>query len=84
LKELLDTEINYCDTLRMIIEHFYNPMGLIIEKQRHQAIFINIDELQRVHIRFLDKLRKSILISLGVNNADEDEQPMRVPEIFIL
>lgn len=68
----------------MIIEHFYNPMGMIVEPERHRAIFINIDELQRVHIKFLDKIRKSILISFGVNQADEGEQPMLVPEIFIL
>jgi hypothetical protein len=80
----LDTETNYCDTLRMIIEHFYRPMGMIVDPERHRAIFINIDELQRVHVSFLEKIRKSILVSFGLSKAEEGDQPMKISEIFVL
>lgn len=84
MKELLDTEINYCDTLKMIIDHFYTPMCIILDPDTHKSIFININELQVLHMKFLDKLRKAVLVSFGVNKADENDQPMRVPEIFVL
>lgn len=83
MKELLDTEINYCDTLKMIIDHFYTPMGVILDSDTHKTIFINVYELHVLHAKFLDKLRKSILISFGVNKSEENDQTMRVPEIFL-
>lgn len=84
LKELLDTETNYCGTLKMIIEHFYNPMGMIVEPDRHRAIFINIDELQRFHVTFLERIRESILVYFGLNKDEDNDSVMRLPEVFIV
>jgi hypothetical protein len=84
MKELLDTEINYCDTLKMIIEHFYTPMGCIIDSDAHKTIFINIYDLQILHQRFLEKLRKAVLISFGISKPDQNNEVMRIPEIFLM
>ncbi|KAI6234691.1 Variant SH3 domain-containing protein [Aphelenchoides fujianensis] len=82
LKELLDTETNYCDTLRRIVEHFYRPMGMIIGAEDHRAIFLNIDELLVVHRRFLDKLRRAVLLALKLE--EETEQDLCVSEVFMI
>ncbi|KAI6174130.1 hypothetical protein M3Y98_01156500 [Aphelenchoides besseyi] len=83
LKELLDTETNYCATLKTIVDHFYRPMGVVLGTTDHKVIFQNIYELYRVHQQFLEKLRRSVLVALDLEKADDSGAHLSVPEVFM-
>ncbi|KAI6206042.1 hypothetical protein M3Y94_00860800 [Aphelenchoides besseyi] len=83
LKELLDTETNYCATLKTIVDHFYRPMGVVLGTNDHKVIFQNIYELYRVHQQFLEKLRRSVLVALDLEKVDDSGAHLSVPEVFM-
>lgn len=49
LKELVETEKNYCDALEMIINQFVNPLTNLLHWTEIQIIFQNLNSLFEVH-----------------------------------
>ncbi|KAL5012535.1 hypothetical protein ScPMuIL_011086 [Solemya velum] len=56
VKELLDTEKNYVDALRMMVTKFIKPLRNVITQQDREAIFSNIEKLFEVHSGFHSEL----------------------------
>jgi len=55
VKELLDTELNYRDSLNLIVTHFIEPLQLKDDEQKR--IFLNISDIRALHVEFYDDLR---------------------------
>ncbi|CAF4458333.1 unnamed protein product [Rotaria socialis] len=55
VKELLDTELNYRDSLYQIVTHFIEPLPLKIEEKKN--IFLNISDIYALHSEFYEDLR---------------------------
>lgn len=53
LRELLDTESNYCDALAMIIETFYNKLQFKISADDLNTIFINIKVYYNLYNKYI-------------------------------
>lgn len=56
IKELVETEKNYCEALRMIINHFYQPLSKILHLEDRRLIFNNLKSLTDVHGKFYNEL----------------------------
>lgn len=83
LKELLDTEVNYCDALQMIVDIFYNRMRFHLQSDDLATIFINILDILRVNRSFLSKLKPAILHELGLENNSEAATPSKISDVFL-
>ncbi|CAF0784404.1 unnamed protein product [Rotaria sordida] len=55
VKELLDTELNYRDSLYQIVTHFIEPLPLKPDEKK--KIFLNISDIYALHSEFYDDLR---------------------------
>ncbi|XP_055347401.1 protein vav-like [Paramacrobiotus metropolitanus] len=61
LKELFDTERNYVEALKLIIEHFMRPVQAVLNSDEVLTIFINIEDLAELHEDFFKDLRTACL-----------------------
>ncbi|CAD5228746.1 unnamed protein product [Bursaphelenchus okinawaensis] len=66
MKELLDTENNYCDTLAMILHNYYEPMSKFVLDEDMKKIFINMKDLLPLHQDFLKYLEPAVMHSLNL------------------
>lgn len=59
LKELVETEKNYCDALEMIINHFVDPLAKLQHWTEIQIIFKNLKSLFEVHKKLYQLLYRA-------------------------
>ncbi|KAJ8300453.1 hypothetical protein KUTeg_021972 [Tegillarca granosa] len=57
IKELYDTEKNYVDALKMLVQHFIKPLKDVIPQQERDIIFAHIEKLLEVHKSFLTEIQ---------------------------
>ena len=57
LGEIINTEGNYCDTLKDIIEYFCKPLKQELDLDDFSKIFANIEELEKLQQEFYQELR---------------------------
>ncbi|CAF0797762.1 unnamed protein product [Adineta steineri] len=57
VKELLDTELNYRDSLNQIVAHFIEPLQL--KQEERKRIFLNISDIHALHSEFYEDLRSA-------------------------
>ncbi|XP_031563071.1 protein vav-like isoform X2 [Actinia tenebrosa] len=69
ISELLETEKGYVEALRMIVMTFiYNPkLKVMLHPHDKGIIFINIEELQTIHVKFLARLERACNNEVGAN-----------------
>ncbi|GFN82805.1 transposase [Plakobranchus ocellatus] len=60
IKELLETENNYKVALHMIVEHFINPLKIVLTTTDREIIFAHIEQLYQVHKDLYEKLNQSV------------------------
>ncbi|TEA33292.1 hypothetical protein DBR06_SOUSAS8010157 [Sousa chinensis] len=60
LREIQQTEEKYTDTLGSIQQHFMKPLQRFLKPQDVEIIFINIEDLLRVHTHFLKELKEAL------------------------
>ena len=48
MKELLDTELKYCEALTMVIENFHDRLLNLLNTEDIETIFINIKDILKV------------------------------------
>ncbi|XP_043442327.1 proto-oncogene vav isoform X5 [Prionailurus bengalensis] len=58
LREIQQTEEKYTDTLGSIQQHFMKPLQRFLKPQDIEIIFINIEDLLRVHTLFLKEMKE--------------------------
>lgn len=61
IKEIIQTEKDYCNDLEVLISVYMDPMlsqGIVTEKE-HISIFANIKEILAIHLEFLQELNSS-------------------------
>ena len=59
VKELVETEKNYCDALNMIVTHFIQPLSKILRTNDRKTIFGQIKYLYDIHWGFYTELCRS-------------------------
>ncbi len=74
IKELVETEKNYCDALLMITTHFIQPLSKILRTEDRRTIFMHIKQLSEIHSRFYHDLCKACSVnaqnlSSNLNNS---------------
>ena len=62
IKELYDTEKNYVDALRMMVQHFIKPLKDIIPADDRNVIFNHIEKMSKVHQAFQKEIQNAILL----------------------
>ncbi|KAL2764239.1 proto-oncogene vav isoform 2 [Daubentonia madagascariensis] len=67
LREIQQTEEKYTDTLGSIQQHFMKPLQRFLKPQDIEIIFINIEDLLRVHTHFLKEMKEA-LATPGASN----------------
>ncbi|XP_028907965.1 proto-oncogene vav isoform X1 [Ornithorhynchus anatinus] len=67
LQEIRQTEEKYTDTLKSIQQNFLKPLQRFLKAQDIETIFINIEDLVKVHKEFLDDLKKAITLNNAQN-----------------
>ncbi|XP_007432565.1 proto-oncogene vav [Python bivittatus] len=67
LQEIQQTEEKYTSTLESIHQHFMKPLQLFLQPQELENIFINIEELLKVHRCFLVDLKNALSFSNSQN-----------------
>uniref|UniRef100_A0A6J0TG86 Proto-oncogene vav isoform X1 n=1 Tax=Pogona vitticeps TaxID=103695 RepID=A0A6J0TG86_9SAUR len=67
LQEIQQTEEKYTNTLESIHQHFLKPLQLFLPPQDLENIFINIEELLKVHQCFLADLKSGLSFSNAQN-----------------
>ncbi|XP_034290347.1 proto-oncogene vav [Pantherophis guttatus] len=67
LQEIQQTEEKYTSTLESIHQHFMKPLQLFLQPQDLENIFINIEELLKVHRCFLVELKNALSFSHSQN-----------------
>ncbi|CAI5796242.1 proto-oncogene vav [Podarcis lilfordi] len=67
LQEIQQTEEKYTSTLESIHQHFMRPLQLFLQPQDLENIFINIEELLKVHRCFLVDLKSALSFSNSQN-----------------
>ncbi|UJR33803.1 hypothetical protein I4U23_021227 [Adineta vaga] len=72
VKELLDTELNYRDSLNQIVTHFIEPLQLKIDERK--KIFLNISEIHSLHSEFYEDLCRA--------GRNEKGRTSRIVELF--
>uniref|UniRef100_A0A4W2FIN4 Vav guanine nucleotide exchange factor 1 n=1 Tax=Bos indicus x Bos taurus TaxID=30522 RepID=A0A4W2FIN4_BOBOX len=60
LREIQQTEEKYTDTLGSIQQHFMKPLQRFLKPQDVEIIFINIEDLLRVHTHFLKEMKEAL------------------------
>uniref|UniRef100_A0A2I3G4U2 Vav guanine nucleotide exchange factor 1 n=1 Tax=Nomascus leucogenys TaxID=61853 RepID=A0A2I3G4U2_NOMLE len=60
LREIQQTEEKYTDTLGSIQQHFLKPLQRFLKPQDIEIIFINIEDLLRVHTHFLKEMKDAL------------------------
>lgn len=60
LREIQQTEEKYRDTLSSIQQHFLKPLQRFLKPQDIETIFINIEDLLRVHNSFIKELKDAL------------------------
>uniref|UniRef100_A0A2K5IIA7 Vav guanine nucleotide exchange factor 1 n=1 Tax=Colobus angolensis palliatus TaxID=336983 RepID=A0A2K5IIA7_COLAP len=60
LREIQQTEEKYTDTLGSIQQHFMKPLQRFLKPQDIEIIFINIEDLLRVHTHFLKDMKEAL------------------------
>uniref|UniRef100_A0A803TNQ3 Vav guanine nucleotide exchange factor 2 n=1 Tax=Anolis carolinensis TaxID=28377 RepID=A0A803TNQ3_ANOCA len=61
LLEIQETEAKYYKTLEEIEKNYMNPLQLILTPQDMEAIFINLEDLIKVHFNFLRAIDVSMM-----------------------
>ncbi|KAL4219511.1 Guanine nucleotide exchange factor vav2 [Mactra antiquata] len=59
IREMVETEKNYVDALRMIVQQFIRPLKTCLSQQDRDAIFSHIEELLEVHTGFHSELHRA-------------------------
>nr|XP_046912795.1 protein vav-1-like [Dermatophagoides farinae] len=59
LKELIETEKNYCEALQMIIDHFCQPLIRVIPVKHRNVIFSNLQSLSELHWKLYQDLYRT-------------------------
>ena len=59
LKELIETEKNYCEALQMIIDHFCQPLIRIVPVKHRNVIFSNLQSLSELHWKLYQDLYRT-------------------------
>ncbi|CAF1052814.1 unnamed protein product [Adineta ricciae] len=72
VKELLDTELNYRDSLNQIVTHFIEPLQLKPEERK--KIFLNISDIHALHSEFYEDLCRA--------GRNEKGRTSRIVELF--
>ncbi|KAI2808079.1 Guanine nucleotide exchange factor vav2 [Blomia tropicalis] len=72
IKELVETEKNYCEALRMIINHFYQPLSKVLPNDDRRIIFNNLKSLTELHTLFYNELFRACSnnVASNSNNAN--------------
>ncbi|KAF7475557.1 Hypothetical predicted protein [Marmota monax] len=60
LREIQQTEEKYTDTLGSILQHFMKPLQRFLTPQDMENIFVNIEDLLRVHTLFLKEMKEAL------------------------
>ncbi|KAJ1160762.1 hypothetical protein NDU88_001255 [Pleurodeles waltl] len=60
LQEIQQTEEKYTDTLESICKYFLKPLQRFLKVQDMESIFINVEDLLKVHQEFCKEVKKSI------------------------
>uniref|UniRef100_A0A2K5Q1S1 Vav guanine nucleotide exchange factor 1 n=1 Tax=Cebus imitator TaxID=2715852 RepID=A0A2K5Q1S1_CEBIM len=60
LREIQQTEEKYTDMLGSIQQHFMKPLQRFLKPQDIEIIFINIEDLLRVHTHFLKEMKEAL------------------------
>lgn len=83
IKELVETERNYCEALRMIINHFYQPLSKVLHLEDRRLIFNNLRSLTDVHGKFYNELycacsgaTATVVVSNQLVNTSTYQQPV--------
>ncbi|KFO28785.1 Proto-oncogene vav [Fukomys damarensis] len=63
LREIQQTEDKYTDTLGSIQQHFMKPLQRFLKPQDMEIIFINMEDLLRVHTHFLKEMKEALATS---------------------
>ncbi|XP_063172162.1 guanine nucleotide exchange factor VAV2 isoform X1 [Candoia aspera] len=61
LLEIQETEAKYLKTLEEVEKNYMNPLRLILAPQDMEAIFINLEDLIKVHFNFLRSIDVSMM-----------------------
>ncbi|CAN0179714.1 unnamed protein product [Lampetra planeri] len=64
-KEIKETEEKYAATLESIEKNYMGPLRLTLTQLEMETIFMNIEELHRVHRAFVAEIRQSYSLSGG-------------------
>ncbi|KAI1724562.1 rhoGEF domain-containing protein [Ditylenchus destructor] len=85
IKEILDTESNYCDALNMIIETFYNKLKHKLSTDNHNTIFMNMKNIYLTHQKFLQKLTPAALNALGIDDPScvDGKENLHMADVFV-
>ncbi|KAJ6657688.1 hypothetical protein lerEdw1_002189 [Lerista edwardsae] len=67
LQEIQQTEEKYTSTLESIHQHFMRPLQMFLQPQDMENIFINIEDLLKVHRSFLVDLKNTLSFSSSQN-----------------
>ncbi|CAF1083026.1 unnamed protein product, partial [Didymodactylos carnosus] len=74
VKELLDTEANYRDSLNAIVTNFIQPLNLSLDEKK--KIFLNIEDIYKLHSEFYEDLKKS--------GRNEKGRTSRIVDLFTM
>jgi len=70
IKELVETEKNYCDALLMIITHFMKPLSKLLRTEDRKTIFMHVKYLSEIHSRFYHELCKTCSLTNINSNSN--------------
>ncbi|KAK3872573.1 hypothetical protein Pcinc_022351, partial [Petrolisthes cinctipes] len=76
LQELMETEHNYVEALRMLCDKFYKPLKKLIPEDQLKKIFCKIPKLSEIHNNLLDGLKGA------QNNRMLAGNPWTVAQVF--
>ena len=71
IKELVETEKNYCEALRMIINHFYHPLSKVLHLEDRRLIFNNLRSLTDLHSKFYNELYRACSLNSSQNGTHQ-------------
>lgn len=71
ITEFVDTEFKYGRDLRIIRDEFLRPMEVagLLSKEQLKSIFLNIEELIRVNVKFAERLQDAL--DIATEQGDE-------------
>ncbi len=73
IQEIYDTEKNYLESLRILLDKFQKPLAAYLSPQENEVIFQHIERLHRVH--------RSMYTDL--NLAMQKQSRLRLHEVFL-